>query len=115
MPSRTRESERARSKRNFYKAYAKDPLKFKRRSDLAKAKRLEFIRAIKDQPCADCGITYPPYVMDFDHVRGEKVDEISRAGMLMATISTLLAEIEKCDVVCSNCHRERTFQRKQYS
>lgn len=22
------------------------------------------------------------------------------------------AEVEKCDVVCANCHRERTFQRK---
>lgn len=30
------------------------------------------VREAKSQPCADCGVRYPPYVMDFDHVRGPK-------------------------------------------
>lgn len=25
------------------------------------------------KPCADCGLYWPPFVLDFDHVRGEKV------------------------------------------
>ena len=65
----------------------------------------------KSRPCADCGVTYPPYVMDFDHVRGNKLREI---GVMRGTVSTqvLLAEIAKCEVVCSNCHRIRTHRRR---
>ena len=65
----------------------------------------------KSRPCVDCGVTYPPYVMDFDHVRGEKLKEI---GVMRGTVSTrvLLAEIAKCEVVCSNCHRIRTHRRR---
>lgn len=61
--------------------------------------------AAKDVPCADCGIRYPYYVMDFDHVRGEKYKAISK----ISCISRLVVEMPKCEVVCANCHRERTF------
>ena len=32
----------------------------------------DYVDTLKRVPCADCGVEYPPYVMDFDHVRGEK-------------------------------------------
>ena len=32
----------------------------------------EFIIEQKDKPCMDCGNNYPWYIMQFDHVRGEK-------------------------------------------
>lgn len=58
----------------------------------------------------DCGVKYPPYVMDFDHRDpSEKLLNVSKVGRY--GIQSLLDEIEKCDVVCSNCHRERTHQR----
>lgn len=66
----------------------------------------EVLNGLKSVPCKDCGQTYPPYVMDFDHVHGEKRFGISDAIML--NLEDLLVEIEKCDVVCANCHRERT-------
>jgi hypothetical protein len=47
--------------------------------------------------------------MDFDHV-GEKTAEVSKYVYTSGT-ATLLAEIERCDVVCANCHRIRTQQR----
>ena len=65
------------------------------------------VRAAKAVPCADCGVQYPYYVMDFDHVRGEKLFEISAGHR---HIALLLDEIAKCDVVCANCHRARTFR-----
>ena len=65
----------------------------------------------KNRPCVDCKIGYPPYVMDFDHVRGEKVANISHMARVRTNIQRLQAEIDKCDVVCANCHRERTHQR----
>lgn len=70
----------------------------------------DIIDAAKNKPCADCGIQYPSYVMDLDHRPGEiKLTRV--AVMLGHTIETLVAEIAKCDVVCANCHRERTHTR----
>lgn len=79
----------------------------KRRDRLA-----EWINQFKCKPCADCGGEFPPYLMDFDHVRGEKLDDV--CGMRMRTVSreAIRAEIEKCEVVCANCHRARTHARR---
>lgn len=63
-----------------------------------------------NKPCVDCGVIYPPYVMDFDHLDPTtKVDKISRLAAQTTSKEKLLAEIAKCDLVCANCHRERTY------
>ncbi len=66
----------------------------------------------KAVPCADCGATFPPYVMDFDH--RDPVDKLFAVGTGIGQHQPLdlLWEIEKCDVVCANCHRIRTHKRK---
>lgn len=75
-------------------------------------KRREFVRQTKSRPCFDCGVQYPYYVMDFDHRENEiKEFELNRIDRM--TINALKREIAKCDVVCSNCHRERTHQRRK--
>lgn len=69
----------------------------------------KIIQKAKDTPCADCNRRFPYYVMDFDHIKGEKVHCV---GVMRAwRVDKLLAEIAKCEVVCSNCHRIRTFTR----
>ena len=65
------------------------------------------IRAAKNKPCADCDKKYPHYVMDFDHVRGKKSFTVGRI-LSRPNIRALKREIKKCEIVCSNCHRERT-------
>ncbi len=65
------------------------------------------IRRIKKSPCADCGNSFNPESMDFDHVRGTKLKNISQISVL----SLALEEIKKCELVCSNCHRVRTRKR----
>jgi hypothetical protein len=68
----------------------------------------------KDKPCMDCGISYPSYVMDFDHRdQSEKEFTIGTAAGKGIKIERLEEEIKKCDVVCSNCHRERTYLQQQ--
>jgi len=64
----------------------------------------------KDRACADCGVQYPAVVMDFDHVRGQKRFNLSKAvqSPFSLTFEEIRAEIAKCDVVCANCHRIRT-------
>jgi hypothetical protein len=60
----------------------------------------------------DCGVRHPYYVMQFDHREGEKkFCDIASLGLGGTTASVLLGEIAKCDVVCANCHRERTHRR----
>jgi hypothetical protein len=59
----------------------------------------------------DCGQTFPPYVMDFDHVRGEKKYNVGLMASSGYSLKMIAAEIQKCDLVCANCHRIRTHQR----
>lgn len=74
-------------------------------------KKRAFIAAFKDVPCADCGIKYPPYVMDFDHLpQYKKSFTISRTTHI--SMEALLLEVSKCEIVCANCHRIRTRNRK---
>ena len=75
-----------------------------------KARLRALLRTLKEQPCADCGITYPYYVMDFDHVDGDKEMTVSSIVNRGGT-ARLLAEVAKCEVVCANCHRIRTWSR----
>jgi hypothetical protein len=77
------------------------------RRKLVKTK--EYLRAAKSKPCMDCGVQYPYYVMQFDHVRGTKEYTLASSGRI--SIPKLQAEIQKCDVVCANCHATRTFNR----
>lgn len=71
------------------------------------------IQEAKNRPCTDCGVQYPYYVMEFDHLdAGTKEFNVS-AGVTRASYERLLAEIAKCEVVCANCHAERTHQRKK--
>lgn len=83
---------------------------FKRKHKLSL--RFLAIRA-KEKPCADCGIQYPHYVMDFDHVSGSKVANVSDLISSGVPARKIVTEIEKCEVVCANCHRIRTWSRRK--
>jgi len=70
----------------------------------------DWVNKQKAKPCADCGIQYPYYVMDFDHIAGEKAFNMGSVGT--RSMKSLKEEVLKCEVVCANCHRERTYRRK---
>ena len=106
-----RDCNRARSRR--YYAENKDK---HRRIMTAKNKEIrernkEFVNVVKDVPCMDCGVKYPSYVMDLDHTSGTKISNVSTMARQGAGLERLQREINKCEVVCANCHRERTHQR----
>lgn len=85
------------------KAYAK--LKRQRRRLL----NLMLVSEYKEaNPCMDCNRKFPAVCMDFDHRPGEVKRFTVSAGTSKAW-PALIAEVQKCDLVCSNCHRLRTW------
>ena len=72
-------------------------------------KRTDLYEDLKNVPCQDCKRLYPTCVMEFDHVRGTKFKAVSQ--LRAAKLEVFLAEVEKCDMVCSNCHRISTHKK----
>lgn len=70
-----------------------------------------FTNAVKSYPCVDCGANYPPYVMQFDHLQQFQKEGTICAIKRNGSWNKLIQEIMKCDLVCSNCHAERTHKR----
>jgi len=68
-------------------------------------------------PCMDCGGVFPFVAMDFDHRPDEdKEFGIANFGMWSETernIAIVEKEIAKCDLICGNCHRVRTWNRNK--
>lgn len=82
----------------------------KARRDVWRAKLARLVDDAKSVPCVDCGERYPSYVMDFDHVHGDKFANI--AHLKTGSLERLIGEMGKCDIVCANCHRLRTMTRR---
>lgn len=73
--------------------------------------RRQMIDDAKSVPCTDCGVQYPPYVMQFDHLDPQK--KLKGVGQLVShSEDAIRAEIAKCEVVCANCHAERTHRQR---
>lgn len=78
----------------------------------ARDRNKEYIREIKEKyPCADCGERYHFSQMDFDHIQGKKKHNIARFANSAVSIKTIKDELTKCELVCANCHRYRTWVR----
>jgi hypothetical protein len=76
-----------------------------------KARLKAEVDSLKGRPCADCGRRFPPCAMDFDHVRGAKVNSIAQLVNSYQPRATRV-EIVKCELVCACCHRIRTHKRR---
>lgn len=67
----------------------------------------------EESGCVDCGEKYPHYMLDFDHLPGyEKVGSVTD---IFANYSWEkgMEELKKCEIVCANCHRIRSYERNQ--
>lgn len=67
------------------------------------------IKYFETHPCVDC-TERDPVVLEFDHLR-DKCFDIG-AALPYRNWQSILDEIEKCEVVCANCHRRRTARRR---
>jgi hypothetical protein len=80
------------------------------------AKRIQklrdYVNSVRNQPCMDCQNMYPICCMEFDHRPGEI--KTANVGALISTgsLNRVKNEMKSCDVVCANCHRIRTEERR---
>lgn len=72
----------------------------------------------KSGPCVDCGDYKPRAMTEFDHREGRTAESfsicIAEVGS-SRSLDELKRERDKCDLVCANCHRLRTANRKSIS
>jgi hypothetical protein len=95
------------------KSYKKNKAKVCQRSKLVGKAKMDKITEIKSTtPCMDCGNIYEPCQMDFDHREPEK-KSFSLNQARWKKWEEIEKEMAKCDLICSNCHRLRTYNRGQ--
>ena len=59
---------------------------------------------LKTHPCVDCGNSDVRF-LEFDHVRGTKIDCVSVGVKDSWFVEKSTQEINKCEVRCANCHK----------
>jgi hypothetical protein len=85
-----------------------------RRIEKWRKKKQEYVfQYLAQHPCVDCNES-DPIVLEFDHVRGVKICPVSKLITGHGKMAELIAEIEKCDVRCANCHRRKTYYANEY-
>ena len=76
-----------------------------------KMRNMEYVcNILSKSGCVICGES-DPVVLDFDHITGFiKEDTISNLIKRNASIENIQLEIDKCQILCANCHRRKTAQ-----
>ena len=81
----------------------------KKRKQIVREMAKEYIyEYLSTHPCVKCGGT-DPVVLEFHHVK-DKVISIAAMGGAGYSLESIQKEIEKCEVLCANCHRRLTIQ-----
>ena len=70
--------------------------------------RKQYYEWLSTKSCVDCGIS-DIRVLEQDHLRDKEYNISSKIGGL--TLEAMMPELNKCEVVCANCHRIRTINR----
>lgn len=71
--------------------------------------RWEYIIQIKGGGCQRCGVSYHYSVYDLHHREPDKKEFSIGSDICNISMEALLEEVEKCDLLCSNCHRLTHF------
>ena len=75
--------------------------------DVSKHRQRRKIKAVqhKGGKCVKCGYDKHVAALDFHHVRGKKEFNISGTSLVYPW-KKVKKELDKCDLLCANCHRE---------
>ena len=92
---------------------------YKNREDLYAAQkrqrertRVKLTEYLSNHPCEICGED-DPIVLEFDHIDpSTKHRTVSKMISGHTSWNKILNEIEKCRILCANCHRRHTYKQQ---
>jgi len=112
MPYKDPKDQKEAVRRHYLKNKEEIKARSFKRNKVQRLRNREFVKSIKEiSECIDCGENNP-LVLDFDHVKGEKIMAISNMSNKAYCIDTISKEMDKCEVRCANCHRIITEKRR---
>jgi hypothetical protein len=112
MPYKDPKDQKEAVRRHYLKNKEEIKARSFKRNKVQRVRNREFVKSIKEiSECIDCGENNP-LVLDFDHVKGEKIMAISNMSNKAYGIDTISKEMDKCEVRCANCHRIITEKRR---
>ena len=101
---------KSKQQSEWYESHKKEHLKNVRRNtnNARDAARPYVWEYLSTHPCSECGES-DPQVLEFDHISGKTKDISAMVGQGYS-LDTIQTEIDKCRVLCANCHRRHTGQ-----
>lgn len=101
MPNNNIEKRRA----TWRKHYRKNPEKYLERNKIKRQELRDWFRNLKDRlACKHCGEDHPACIVFHHRNPSEKDFTIGNCINRNFSKKRILAEIAKCEVLCSNCH-----------
>lgn len=64
-----------------------------------------------DKGCTDCGYNENQEALEFDHIKPHLRGTV--ASQMGKSMNVIMKEVDRCEVVCSNCHSIRTYNRRK--
>lgn len=95
--------------KKYYRANRKKQIKVVgvRKRNVINSVRQFIYDYLKCHSCVDCNES-DPIVLEFDHVRDKKRNNLSNMIGNGCSLASVLKEVAKCEVRCANCHRRKT-------
>ena len=113
MPYKDPEVRRKKQAEYSKKHYEKNKLEIFKKTNAKKSAVRAWFRAYKSTlSCINCGENHQA-TLDFHHVAPKKGDrKVNRIVSDGHNKQTIMREIAKCVVLCSNCHRKHHFDER---
>jgi len=106
-PEKLKESIRLYKEKNKVSIRKKASKWQKEKGRLNKIKAIEY----KGGVCLDCNTVYPPCCYDFHHL-DPLIKDSTIAQIMGRDFNNIIPELEKCVLLCANCHRIRHFNER---
>lgn len=101
------------NKQNLKNHYKKNKEYYRVKAKKYKDEFRDFINIHKEtKGCFKCGESRH-WVLDFHHLDDNKEYNIAEILQKSQSYTKLKTEMDKCEVVCSNCHRDLHYQERQ--
>ncbi len=99
----------AKFNKAYYKRHGEKHRETVRQSRITrKVAAREYINEyLSTHPCIDCGES-DLVVLQFHHVSGKKRDAVANLARGNHSLDRIKREVNKCVVLCANCHQRRT-------